>query len=127
MSETFTYCHIAAFLFLSTRIHKNFVSAVAAFCKTIDHIESQVEFFASIFIYKGKSVPLQAWSGPEGSRKLRFPDYMTTAQDGGKLSALGTGRLYPRKYSWYLFLLEAESTIGAIVRSKRFYVNEKFQ
>jgi hypothetical protein len=28
---------------------------------------------------KGKAVPLQAWSGPEGSRKLKFPDYMTTA------------------------------------------------
>ena len=26
----------------------------------------------------------QAWSGPEGSRKLRFSDFMTTAQDGGK-------------------------------------------
>ena len=37
---------------------------------------------------KGKAVPLQAWSGPEGSRKLRFPDYMTTAQDGGKLVSL---------------------------------------
>jgi hypothetical protein len=37
---------------------------------------------------KGKSVPLQAWSGPEGSRKLRFPDYMTTAQDGGKVVSL---------------------------------------
>jgi len=35
--------------------------------------------------YKGKSVPLQVWSGPEGFRKLRFPDYMTTAQDGGKV------------------------------------------
>jgi hypothetical protein len=33
---------------------------------------------------KGKSVPLQAWSGPEGSRKLRFQDFMTTAQGGGK-------------------------------------------
>jgi hypothetical protein len=31
----------------------------------------------------GKAVPLQVWSGPEGSRKLRFPDFMTTAQDGG--------------------------------------------
>ena len=29
---------------------------------------------------KGKAVPLQARSGPEGSRKLRFPDYMTTAR-----------------------------------------------
>jgi len=37
-------------------------------------------------IGKGKSVPLQAWSGPEGSRKLRFPDIMTTTQEGGKVS-----------------------------------------
>jgi len=29
-----------------------------------------------VFFYrKGKAVPLQAWSGPEGSRKLRFPDF----------------------------------------------------
>jgi len=32
-----------------------------------------------------KSVPLQAWSGPEGSRKLRFPDLMTKALGGGKV------------------------------------------
>jgi hypothetical protein len=37
---------------------------------------------------KGKAVPLQAWSGPEGSRKLRFPNYMTMAQDGGKVVSL---------------------------------------
>jgi len=37
---------------------------------------------------KGKAVPLQARSGPEGSRKLRFPDYMATAQDGGKVVSL---------------------------------------
>jgi len=30
---------------------------------------------------KGKSVP-------EGSRKLRFPDYVTMAQDGGKVVSL---------------------------------------
>jgi hypothetical protein len=46
---------------------------------------------------KGKAVLLEAWSGPEDSRKLRFPDYMTTAQDGGKVSALRTGRLYPQE------------------------------
>jgi hypothetical protein len=34
-------------------------------------------------VLKGKAVPLQAWSGPEGSRNLRFPDFMTTAWDGG--------------------------------------------
>ena len=46
---------------------------------------------------KGKAVPLQAWIGPEGSRKLRLPDIVTTAQDGGRLSALRTGRLYPQE------------------------------
>ena len=34
---------------------------------------------------KGKSVPLQAWSGPEGSGKLKFSDFMTTAQGGSKV------------------------------------------
>jgi len=38
--------------------------------------------------HKSKADPLQAWSGPEGSRKLRFPDFMTTAQDGGKAISL---------------------------------------
>jgi len=37
---------------------------------------------------KGKAVPLQAWTGPESSRKLRFPDFVTTAQDGGKVVSL---------------------------------------
>jgi hypothetical protein len=35
---------------------------------------------------KGKAALLQAWSGPEGSRKLRFPGFMTTAQDGKVVS-----------------------------------------
>jgi hypothetical protein len=26
---------------------------------------------------KGKAIPLQAWTGPEGSRRLRFPDVKT--------------------------------------------------
>ena len=37
---------------------------------------------------KGTAVPLQAWKGPEGSRKLRFPDFVTAAQDGGKVVSL---------------------------------------
>ena len=37
---------------------------------------------------KGKAVPLQDWSSPEGSRNSKFPDYMTTAQDGGKVVSL---------------------------------------
>ena len=37
---------------------------------------------------KGKAVPLQAWSGPQGSRKLRFPDFVTTTRDSGKVVSL---------------------------------------
>ena len=46
------------------------------------------KFITCSWPVKGKSVPLQAWTGPEGSRKLRFPDFMTTAQDGGKVVSL---------------------------------------
>jgi hypothetical protein len=42
----------------------------------------------SVIKGKGKAVPLEAWSGPEGSRNLRFPDFLTTAQDGGKVVSL---------------------------------------
>jgi hypothetical protein len=62
-----------------------------------------VQYFITLLIWRDNcgwivkhvpAVPLQAWTGPEGSRKLRFPDFVTTAQDGGRLSALRTGRLY---------------------------------
>ena len=64
-------------------------------------------------ILKGKAVPLQALSGPEGSRKLKFPDFMTTAQDGGKVVSL-THRppLPPGNTPGTHFLLETESTPG---------------
>jgi hypothetical protein len=29
------------------------------------------------FQVKGKAIPLQAWAGPEGSRRLRLPDFKT--------------------------------------------------
>jgi len=45
--------------------------------------------------YIGKAVPSQAWSGPEVSRKLRFPDFTTTAQDGGKVVSLTHRPLLP--------------------------------
>jgi hypothetical protein len=47
-----------------------------------------LKIFPLVKTSKGKAVPLQAWSDPEGSRKLRFPDYMTTAQGGGKVVRL---------------------------------------
>ena len=44
---------------------------------------------------KGKAVPLQAWTDPEGSRKLMFPDFAITAQDGGKVVSLTNGPPLP--------------------------------
>jgi len=49
------------------------------------HIERHTRWIGTC---KGKAVPSQAWGGPEGSRKLRFPDFKTTAQDGGKVVSL---------------------------------------
>jgi hypothetical protein len=49
--------------------------------------EKLLDLYSSKTELKGKSkaVPLQAWSGPGGSSKLRFPDFTTTAKDGGKV------------------------------------------
>jgi hypothetical protein len=31
----------------------------------------------SELMIKGKAIPLLAWTGPEGSRRLRLPDFKT--------------------------------------------------
>ena len=57
-----------------------------------DHKNSRIWNISTTWV-KSKAVPLQAWTSPAGSRKLMFPDFVTTAQDGGRLSALHTGHL----------------------------------
>jgi len=53
-----------------------------------------------------KAIPLQAWTGPEGSKRLRFPDFKTIGTLRWQvLSALCTGGLYPQKI--YLVLISA--------------------
>jgi len=57
--------------------------------------------------------------------KLRLPDLVTTAQDGGKVVSLTHRPLFTlRKCSRYSFLLEAESTPGPWCDRKD-YVNDK--
>jgi len=34
---------------------------------------------------KGKAIPLQAWTGPEGSRRMRLLDFKAMAREGGKV------------------------------------------
>jgi hypothetical protein len=63
-------------------------------------------------VKRGKAIPLQAWTGPEGSRRLGLPRFQDNRyMNMVGFSALRTGRLYPpRKYSWHSFLLETVST-----------------
>ena len=72
------------------------------------------EFSDKPLLGKGKAIPVQAWTGPEGSRRLSLPDFLRkSTHEGGKVvSHMHRPPLPPRKYSWYLFLLEAESTPG---------------
>jgi hypothetical protein len=43
---------------------------------------------AKVTVVEGEAVPLQAWKSSECSRKSRFPDFMRTGQDGGKVVSL---------------------------------------
>jgi hypothetical protein len=76
---------------------------------------------------KGKAIPLQAWTGPEGSRRLRHPDSKTIGtRKWQSCQPYTPTALTPRKHPWYSFLLEAESIPGPYCGRKD-YVNEKFQ
>jgi len=75
---------------------------------------------------KGKAVPLQAWTGPEGSRKLRFPDFVTRAQDEGRVVSLMHRPAFPPPpQEILLVLISVRGWVDprAMVRSEGFYVN----
>ena len=81
-----------------------------------------------IYIYKYiKAVPLQAWSCPEGSRKSRLPDYMTTVQNGGKIVSLTHRPPFPQEMLLILISVRDWVDPRTLVRSEGFYISEKFQ
>jgi len=76
---------------------------------------------------KKKEIPLQAWTGPEGSRRLSSQISRQSTYEGGMVvSPTQWPPSTPRKYTWYSFLLQVELTPGPKC-SWNDYVNEKFQ
>ena len=77
-----------------------------------------------IMIIISKAVPLQAWSDPECSRKLRFRDFKTTAQDGGKVVSLThrppspPGNAPGTHFCYRLSRPQGHSAIGRILSMK---------
>ena len=92
------------------------------FCVMNPENQIYIYIFAKNFLkntdwkVKGKAAPLQFRRVPEGSRKLKFPDFVTTAQDGGRLSALRTGCLYPQEILLLLISVRGWVDPRAIVR-----------
>ena len=76
-------------VFPQTYVQLHFVTFVTLFhsdCKELNLNEAScLKYNAFWLLFQEQAVPLQGWSGLEGTRKLRFPDFMTTAQDGGKV------------------------------------------
>ena len=68
----------------------------------------------ALFIGKDKAIPLQACTGLESSRSLRLPEFLDSRHMKVVMFVSPTHRppLPHRKYSWYSFLLEAESLKG---------------
>ena len=78
-------------------------------------------------VSKGKTIPVQARTGPEDFRNLSAHISRQSAHEGGKFVSLTHWPpLPPRKYFWYSLMLEAESTPHP-KRGQKDYVNEKFQ
>ena len=60
-------------------------------------IYASIPLKSKTYSKKGKEIPLQAWTGSEGSRRLRLPDFKTIwHMKVVRLSALRTGRIYPQ-------------------------------
>jgi len=87
-------CTILTFLRRKFRIRKT-------------HLFMYINLFMCIFSCKSKAAPLKTRTGPQSSRKLRFPDFVTTAQVVS-LTHSPIYNLLMRKYFenlWKMFLL----------------------
>jgi hypothetical protein len=81
-------------------------------CVSISYVRAWVMCEHKLCVSMGY---VRALWGPEGSGRLRLPDFVTWALEGDRLSAKRTGRFIPRIILVFM-LREAESTTGTWIR-----------
>ena len=66
-----------------------------------------------------RAIPLQAWTGPLGSRGFRLPEFLENRYTKVvRLLALGTGRFYLQEISAVLIYVRRRVEPSAVVRSE---------
>ena len=90
-------------------------------------MQLHVTLSASYSSSKGKAIPLQFWTSPQAIRSLRLPEFLRIWHvKVVRLSALHRPPSAPKRYPWYLYLLEAEQTPGPWC-SQKIQANKKSQ
>jgi len=97
------------------------------YCFCVSVISSLLSIFVLPPLVGWKVKVKQSRYRPGGFQEVKFPRFVKAAQDGGRLSALRTGRLHPQEILLVLISVRGWVDPRAIVRSEGFYVNKKFQ
>ena len=85
---TYIYCiHTYTDYITYTRIYIHSLHYIHTYIHYITYIHIFITLHT--YVHKTKKIsPVTGLGGPEGSRKLRFSDFMTKAQEGGKVVSL---------------------------------------